>query len=311
MPRGRPPIADEARDKVINLLVRGYSVKAIEDETGISKSSIKAIKKELTIDGGSSLTDGIDLVEEGSSSDVDYITKTEKKYIDKLEGELSLFEDADEGWVFHLTAEELKKRTSGIWWSAIMYPTKEDPDGTERIRRLRLLGLEMAVSPLHDKDKTEEGQKKKAHWHLIFKTAKKESYREFNAIIRDITGGPYIKKVLSLKGAYEYFIHLNNPEKYQYDKSEIQEYNGFHLEANKHERALLLASITSEIVENPEIDSYKAICERHLHEEEVMNIISTHSHHIKTLITENWRKNNPDWVREVRITNLDTKEKRR
>ena len=74
---------------------------------------------------------------------------------------------------------------------------------------------------------------------------------------------------------------------------------------------MLLASITSEIVENPEIDSYKAICERHLHEEEVMNIISTHSHHIKTLITENWRKNNPDWVREVRITNLDSKEIRR
>lgn len=88
MPRKIPP---DKKKLALYLLARGRTIKEVEEETGLSNGSIKAIKKELTSSGESSLTDGIDLVEEGSSSNADYITKTEEKYIRRLEGEVSLF----------------------------------------------------------------------------------------------------------------------------------------------------------------------------------------------------------------------------
>lgn len=287
-------------EKVRYLLKKGFTIKEVEQETGLSNGYIKKIKKELKL-GGNENSLGVPSVEEGDLSCNDYITKTEQKYINKLQGQVNLYEDEDEGWVFHLTAEELRKKTSGIWFGFIMYPTDEDPDGSKRIGRLRLLGFELAISPLHDKDKNGQGEKKKAHWHGIIKSPVKVGYKEMNETIRDITYGPYISKIMSLKGAYEYFIHLNHPEKYQYDKDEIQTYNGFTIEPNAHERKELLAAILTEITDNPELDSYSKLVLKHAHEVEYLNIASVHIHAVKTLLKDNWRKNNPDYIPQVKV----------
>lgn len=293
-------IPDEVRDRARKLLLMGHTIKSVEEETGLSNGTVKAIKKELKL-AGTENSLGVPSVEEGDLSFNDYITKSELKYIQKLQGQVNLYEDEDEGWVFHLTAEELKKKTSGIWFGFIMYPTDDDPDGSKRIGRLRLLGFELAISPLHDKDKNGKGEKKKAHWHGIIKSPVKVGYKEMNGIIRDITYGPYISKIMSLKGAYEYFIHLNHPEKYQYDKEEIQTYNGFTIEPNAHERKELLAAILTEITDNPELDSYSKLVLKHAHEVEYLNIASVHIHAIKALLKDNWRKNNPDYIPQVKV----------
>lgn len=293
-------IPDDKRDLARKLLIAGHTIKDVEHETGLSNGTVKAIKKELKLAGNENSL-GVPSVEEGDLSCNDYITKTEQKYINKLQGQVNLYEDEDEGWVFHLTAEELKKKTSGIWFGFIMYPTDDDPDGSKRIARLRLLGLELAISPLHDKDKNGQGEKKKAHWHGIIKSPVKVGYKEMNETIRDITYGPYISKIMSLKGAYEYFIHLNHPEKYQYDKDEIQTYNGFTIEPNAHERKELLAAILTEITDDPELDSYSKLVLKHAHEVEYLNIASVHIHAVKTLLKDNWRKNNPDYIPQVKV----------
>lgn len=293
-------IPDEVRDRARKLLLMGHTIKSVEEETGLSNGTVKAIKKELKLAGYENSL-GEPSAEEGDISFNDYITKTELKYIQKLQDQVGLYEDEDEGWVFHLTAEELKKKTSGIWFGFIMYPTDDDPDGRKRIHKLRLLGLELAISPLHDKDKNSKGEKKKAHWHGIAKSPVKIGYKDMNETIRDITGGPYIAKIMSLKGAYEYFIHLNHPEKYQYDKEEIQTYNGFTIEPNAHERKELLASILTEITENKDLDSYSKLVLKHMHEVEYLNIASVHIHAVKTLLKENWRENHPDHMNKVRV----------
>lgn len=293
-------IPDDKRDLARTLLIAGHTIKDVELETGLSNGTVKAIKKELKLAGNENSL-GVPSVEEGDLSCNDYITKTEQKYINKLQGQVNLYEDEDEGWVFHLTAEELKKKTSGIWFGFIMYPTDDDPDGSKRIGRLRLLGFELAISPLHDKDKNGQGEKKKAHWHGIIKSPVKVGYKEMNELIRDITYGPYISKIMSLKGAYEYFIHLNHPEKYQYDKKEIQTYNGFTIEPNAHEKKELLAAILTEITDNPELDSYSKLVMKHAHEVEYLNIASVHSRAITALLKDNWHKNNPDYIPQVKV----------
>lgn len=282
------------------LLIRGYTIKDVEAETGLSNGTVKAIKKELKLAGHEN-SSGEPSIEEGDLSCNDYITRTEQKYISKLQGQVELYEDEDEGWLYHLTVEELKKKTSGIWFGFIMYPTEDDPDGIKRIDKLRLLGLELAISPLHDKDKNGKGEKKKAHWHGIIKSPVKVGYKDMNETIRDITYGPYISKIMSLKGAYEYFIHLNHSEKYQYDKGEIQTFNGFTIEPNAHERKELLAAILTEITDNPELDSYSKLVLKHKHEVEYLNIASVHIHAVKTLLKDNWRTNNPDHMNKVKV----------
>ncbi len=293
-------IPDDKRDLARKLLIAGHTIKDVELETGLSNGTVKAIKKELKLACNENSL-GVPSVDEGDLSCNDYITKTEQKYINKLQGQVKLYEDEDEGWVYHLTVEELRKKTSGIWFGFIMYPTLDDPDGSKRISLLRLLGLEIAISPLHDKDKNSKGEKKKAHWHGIVKSPVKVGYKELNETIRNITGGPYIQKIMSLKGAYEYFIHLNHPEKYQYDKDEIQTYNGFTIEPNARERKELLAAILTEITDDPELDSYSKLVLKHAHEVEYLNIASVHIHAVKTLLKDNWRKNNPEYIPQVKV----------
>lgn len=299
-------ISDETKSLARKLLLMGYTVKAVEAETGLSNGTVKAIKKELKLPGHENSSNEPS-AEEGDLSCSDYITKAEQKYIQKLEGEVKFYEDEDEGWLFHLSIEERKKKTSGIWFGFIMYPTKEDPDGVLRINRLRCTGLELAISPLHDKDKNDKGEKKKAHWHGIIKSPVKIGYNDINETIRNITYGPYISKIMSLKGAYEYFVHLNHPEKYQYDKAEIQTYNGFTIEPNSREKKELLASIFTEIIDDQELDSYSKLTQKHKHEVEYLYVAATHIHAIKTLLKENWRKNNPDYVSKVQIVHEDYK----
>ena len=77
--------------KIIELKRAGYTHGDIAEELGIS---IKTIQREMK-----------DLPEEYKKEfkGGDVITKLEKKYIDRIRGERELFEDTEEGWVYHMT----------------------------------------------------------------------------------------------------------------------------------------------------------------------------------------------------------------
>ena len=82
------------------------------------------------------------------------------------------------------------------------------------------------ISPLHDKDVYEEGEKKgelkKPHWHLLlcFQNA-----RFFNSVAKEFSNFGVIDQNLNtikcLNSAVRYLCHLDNCEKAQYKVSEI------------------------------------------------------------------------------------------
>jgi len=108
-------------------------------------------------------------------------------------------------------------------WAIVVYPESAPENWLEMIEETRLA---FAVSPLHNKDHNPDGEIKKAHWHVILSwdgpqrpTAAKK--------IADMVNAPNPVRLESVRGAYRYFTHRDNPEKYQYDNEEVKVFNGF------------------------------------------------------------------------------------
>lgn len=123
-----------------------------------------------------------------------------------------------------MTEENTQKDTRSRNWSWIIYP-ESAPENWRTI--LNESGEKWIESPLHDKDINElTGEPKKPHWHIIISFSNKKSYKQAKAI-SELLNAPEPQSVGSLQGAVQYLWHRNNPEKYQYDKSEVVAHNGF------------------------------------------------------------------------------------
>ena len=116
---------------------------------------------------------------------------------------------------------DTKKRT----WAFVLYPESAPQDWREQ---LKISGLVAAVSPLHDKDINPTGEPKKAHYHIILVYSGPTTYNAVSKFTASLNST--IPQALeSVRGMYRYFSHKDNPEKYQYDESEISCINGFNI----------------------------------------------------------------------------------
>ena len=111
-------------------------------------------------------------------------------------------------------------------WVMVAYPDSAPPDWREIIDALHTPWVE---SPLHDMDSDEQGELKKAHWHLLLLFAGKKSFAQVQAIADSINAARP-EPCLSTRGTVRYFAHLDNPEKHQYDINGIVGHGGADLE---------------------------------------------------------------------------------
>ena len=307
-------------------LARGDKLKDIAEEFKVSRATVSAIKKASADEIGSLSAEASSQAEKQAIL-YDYHLTKDKKYqaytLERVKREVELFEDEEEGWTYHTTAQGQLNRSRSCWWSGIAYPESAPENWKER---LEMQGFSIAVSPLHDKDvwnhdnpekidrETGEilykkgelykvGDKKKAHWHFILISDKPISYKEVQQIVRPITNGPMLQATKSLKNSFEYFLHKNDPTKYQgYDKDEIYKSGNFHIEASKYEKQLIFQEIVNYIVEN-EIDNRIALVREFGRDPEYMTAMKSGTF-INGLIQENWCKHNPEGrTRNIRIVN--------
>ena len=116
----------------------------------------------------------------------------------------------------------LKKRN----WACVVYPESLPENWLDL---LTLTGLQIAISPLHNKDLEADGlTAKKPHYHLILCYSGPTSY---NAVKRltDKLNAPRPIPLEQVRGYYRYLTHKDNPEKYQYDEKDIKTLNGFNI----------------------------------------------------------------------------------
>lgn len=123
-----------------------------------------------------------------------------------------------------MVENDIQKDTRARNWSWIVYP-ESAPENW--ITLLDEMGEKWIESPLHDKDVNETTNEiKKAHWHIIISFANKKSYKQMVGISK-LLNAPEPKSIANLQGAVQYLWHRNNPEKYQYNKSDVVAHNGF------------------------------------------------------------------------------------
>lgn len=81
------------------------------------------------------------------------------------------------------------------------------------------------VSPLHDKDLKENGEPVKPHHHIMVMYEGKKSKDQVRDFF-DTFGGHGLLVVESVRGMARYLCHLDDPDKYQYDISDVKCFGG-------------------------------------------------------------------------------------
>ena len=118
-------------------------------------------------------------------------------------------------------SEKLVKKRN---WALVVYPDSLPDDWLSILTRT---GLPIAISPLHDQDIDEStGELKKAHRHLIVVYPGPTTFNSVSVLAHDLHTVMPIP-IDSVRGAYRYLTHKDNPEKAQYSESDIQCLNGF------------------------------------------------------------------------------------
>lgn len=120
-----------------------------------------------------------------------------------------------------------QKNTKSRSWSAIVYPESAPNNWREFLDSEHIRWVE---SPLHDKDiNPGTGEIKKAHWHILMLFDGPTTFKNVSSLVEKINT-PIPKKVASARGLVRYMIHMDNPEKYQYDRSDIVGHGGVNVE---------------------------------------------------------------------------------
>lgn len=73
---------------------------------------------------------------------------------------------------------------------------------------------------LHNKDKTDEGETKKHHWHVVVRVGQNAVWNTAFASELGITPN-YIQQTRNIDRALMYLLHYNDKDKAQYDISEV------------------------------------------------------------------------------------------
>lgn len=106
------------------------------------------------------------------------------------------------------------------YYTFLIYP---DSTVNDFIERLREWHVPMYISPLHDKDTDEDGETKKPHYHVMVLFDTLKPLTACDEIIKSVNGvkPPLDTFIVKSKRAYaRYLLHLDDPAKYPYYKTE-------------------------------------------------------------------------------------------
>ena len=188
-----------------------------------------------------------------------------------------------------MAEKNVKKRN----WAMVLYPESAPEDWREQ---LRLSGLQVAISPLHDKDVNADGEPKKAHHHVILVYGSPTTYNNVKALC-DRLNQPIPQPLEQVRGYYRYLTHEDNPEKAQYSKSDIQTLNGFDIrefveltksEVTKAKREILQLIRDNSITEY--VDLIDILMDGGEGTADMFDVASNNTLFFKAYLTSQWRR---------------------
>lgn len=119
-----------------------------------------------------------------------------------------------------------KKDNRSRNWVIVFYPESAPADFEQIIRDWHVKAF---LSPLHDSDLNADDTEKKPHYHLLLMFSGKKSAEQIQELSDDLSGVRVVPDkcaVRDCKAMARYLIHLDNPEKFQYDRCTVKNFGG-------------------------------------------------------------------------------------
>lgn len=107
-------------------------------------------------------------------------------------------------------------------WTIVVYPDSAPDNWRDIIDEWH---IEWVESPIHDKDINANGEPKKAHYHVLLMFGGVKSYEQVLELIQPLNC-PIPTKVHNAKSLVRYMAHLDNPDKVQYNISDVISHGG-------------------------------------------------------------------------------------
>ena len=108
-------------------------------------------------------------------------------------------------------------------WTFVLYPESAPVGWFDLLDEMH---VQFAVSPLHDRDINADGSLKKSHHHVLLYFDGVKSYEQIKEIT-DALCSPIPQRCHDAKALVRYFCHMDNPNKAQYNPSDIRAGGGF------------------------------------------------------------------------------------
>lgn len=196
--------------------------------------------------------------------------------------EVEVAEAKEPSWAYKVYDRNQRAKN----YALVVYPDDMPENWLDIIREDM---FDMVISPYHDKDKNPDGTIKKPHYHLLVSAGK--SWITMNKLAewgKKLKGIALPQKCSNPKGMVRYFTHIDNPEKYQYDKSDIQVVGQYDIEpffkATIAEEKAIRREIM-EFVRDNEITEFADLVEYCLeHNEQWDDYLALHTYYIKEYI---------------------------
>lgn len=176
-------------------------------------------------------------------------------------------------------------------WTFIVYPESAPENWKSELIDLH---VPLIISPLHNKDKKEDGSLKKPHFHCLLLFPSKKSYSQAKELT-DQLHAPIPKKVASVPGLVRYFAHLDDPQKAQYDPQEIQSFCGAdastYLTMTEKDRHEVLKELTGYIL-SKHLTSFSEVVKAALTQERddwYTLIADKYTWYIELLVDSEWK----------------------
>ena len=142
------------------------------------------------------------------------------------------------------------KETRTRNWTIVLYP-ESAPENWRQI--LDDMHIEWIESPLHDKDINANGETKKAHWHILLMFGGVKTYEQIKEVT-DKLNAPIPQRCHNAKAMVRYMAHLDNPDKAQYNTSDIKAHGGVDLaemlRPSSSERYIIIRDMISYVKSN-------------------------------------------------------------
>ena len=183
------------------------------------------------------------------------------------------------------------------YWTFVVYPESVVDNWIEQLQQL---GLQCAISPLHDKDINANGEVKKPHYHVLLCFNGPTTYNKVASITKSLNG-TIPQRVLSCKGMIRYFTHKDNPEKYPYNEEDIKTINGLDIKSFNELTNSQILFIKKEIIKfinQNKINSYFTLVNVYLYDSSMNDFLQVVVNN--TIFFINYIKSKKEYINEDR-----------